>query len=389
MIKATKRIINLDAAAGEANPSSIHARGVAAAGELTEARKEVATVLGAHADEIIFTGSGTEANNLAILGVAKVASGTGRKHVITLTTEHSSVLEPCRALASMSRRSGLEPWGFEVTYLGVKPDGLIDLGEFKKALRPETIIVAVSYVNNEIGVIQPIREIAKIIRQARSQNLAPSTLFHLDACQAASFLDLNVARLGVDLMTLNSAKVGGPKGVACLYVKREIKLEPIIYGGGQERGLWSGTENVSATADFAQALAGASKKREKESARLTKLRDYFIKKLLMCNTECRTGCVTLNGSATDRVPNNVNVSFKDTDSEYIVLSLDAKGVLASSGSACSTKTKDASYVIQALGGGEARASSAVRFTLNHQTQKSDLDYVLKILPDILARARYS
>ncbi len=367
-------MINLDAAAGSDNPSSIHSAGVLAAVKLTGARELVAEALGAHADEIIFTGNGTEANNLATLGVARAAGVGEKKHVITLKTEHASVLEPCRALARA---------GCEVTYLDVKPDGLIDLAEFKKALRPETLLVSISYVNNEIGVIQPIHEIAKILRKAKSQKLEASSypVFHSDACQAPQYLDLNVARLGADLLTLNSAKISNAKGVGVLYVKRGVTLEPIIYGGGQERGLRSGTENVPAITQFAEALKLSVKKREKESARLTKLRDYFIKKLLKFEG------TTLNGSATERVANNVNVSFAGADSEYVVLSLDANGVLASSGSACSTQTKNSSYVIEALGGGEARAASAVRFTLNQDTQKSDLDHVLKILPEILNRAR--
>ncbi|MEK7585021.1 MAG: cysteine desulfurase family protein [Patescibacteria group bacterium] len=370
------RIINLDAAAGGANPSSIHSAGVAAAAKLADARESVARVLAAHADEIIFTASGTEANNLALLGVARAIKSSKKSHIITLVTEHASVLEPCRAL---------ERAGFEVTYLGVKPDGLIDLAEFKKALRPETLLVSISYVNNEIGVIQPIREIAKIIRVQHRVSDSGDTrcLFHIDACQAPQYLDLNVARLGIDLLTLNSAKISNTKGVGVLYVKRGVVLEPIIYGGGQERGLRSGTENVPAITQFAEALKLSVKKREKESARLTKLRDYFIKKLLKIEG------ATLNGSVTERVANNANVSFAGADSEYVVLSLDAKGVLASSGSACSTQTKDASYVIEALGGGEARAASAVRFTLNPNTQKSDLDHVLKILPEILTRARFN
>lgn len=357
-------MINLDVASGNDNPSSLHSRGVLAAAKLAEARKLVASVLGGLPDEIIFTSGGTEANNLAILGVVKAIKSSKKSHIITLETEHASVLEPCRAL---------ERAGFDVTYLGVNPDGLLDLKEFKKALRPETILVSISYVNNEIGVIQPIKEISKIIRsfkkltKLQANEATSSSLLHTDACQAPQSLDLNVARLGVDLMTLNSSKINGPKGVGCLYIKRRVALEPIVYGGGQERGLRSGTENVPAIANFAKALTLAVKKQEKESVRLTKLRDYFIKKLLKFDG------VTLNGSATARVANNVNVSFAGTDSEYIVLSLDAKGVLASSGSACSTRAKDSSY--------------GVRFTLNHKTKKSDLDYVLKILPEILHRAR--
>ncbi len=371
MAKITKRLINLDAAAGSDNPSSIHSAGVRTAQTLSEARQTVARVLNAHSDEIIFTSGGTEANNLAIFGLARHRVSNKMCdtrcltfHIITTKIEHASILESCRQL---------EHEGFSVTYLLVKSDGLIDLKELAQALRPETILVSIGYANNEIGVIQPLREIAKIIRRR--------CVFHTDACQAPPFLDLNAARLGVDLMTINSSKVGGPKGSGCLYARRGINLQPILYGGGQERGRRSGTENVSAAANFAQALEKCTRSREKESARLAKLRDYFIKKLLALPG------TTLNGSATNRLPNNVNVSFAEADSEFMVLNLDARGVLAASGSACSAQEKPASHVITALGHDATYAQTAVRFTLSRETKKADLDYVLKILPEILKRAR--
>lgn len=365
--RITKRLINLDTAAGSDNPSSIHVAGVRAGRALGEARQTVAQILDAHDNEIIFTSGGTEANNLAIFGLTKSLK-TG--HIITTKIEHASILEPCRQL---------EREGFSVTYLPVKSDGLIDLKELAQVLRPDTVLVSIGYANNEIGVIQPIREISRVKNFKKLQ-----AIFHSDACQAPSFLNLNVNQLGIDMLTLNSSKIYGPKGVGCLYVRRGINLQPILYGGGQERGQRSGTENVSAIVGFAKALEQCAKRREKESARLIKLRDYFIECLLMLGGNSSQQAVILNGSRTSRLPNNVNVSFVGADSEFVVLNLDARGVLAASGSACSAHEKLASHVIMALG---IQAGNAVRFTLGRDTKKSDLDYVLKILPDILKRAR--
>lgn len=357
------------------NPSSLHRSGVVARRAVETARAGVASALGAERDEIIFTGSGTEANNLAILDVAR-ESRSG--HVITSVIEHVSVLEPCRAL---------ERQGLTLTYLPVRHDGLVDPAVLARTLRPDTILVSIGYANNEIGVIQPIREIARVIRnfkklQTKSHKLKADDYpyFHTDACQAPRFLDCRAPTLGVDLLTLNSGKIYGPKGTGCLYVRRGLNLRPILYGGGQEHGLRSGTENVAGIVGFVKALELCVKLRAKESTRLSKLRDHFIFRLLKLNG------VTLNGSPTARLPNNVNVSFAGADSEYVVLSLDAADVAASSGSACSTRTKDTSYVIKALGGNEERARSAVRFTLGRDTTKRVLDYVLKILPEILSRA---
>ncbi len=363
--------IYLDTAAGFDNPSSLHAEGVAAAKALDSARALVAAILGTRAEEIIFTSGGTEANNLALFGLVKNKPG----HIVTSVIEHASILESCREL---------ERNGFAVTYLPVTPAGLINLAELKKALRPDTILVSIAYANNEIGVIQPLREIAKLIRnfkKLQANKLKASPFFHTDACQTPRFLDCRVATLGVDLMTLNSDKIYGPKGIGCLYVKQGIKLSPLLLGGGQERGWRSGTENVPGIVGFAKALELCTKLRIKESIRLAKLRDYFIEKLLTLPG------VVLNGSAESRLPNNINISFTNTDSEFVVLNLDAAGVACSSGSACSTHIKDSSYVVRALGGDPERAGSAVRFTLGRDTTKRDLDYVLKVLSGILSRSR--
>lgn len=383
-----RKTINLDAAAGGDNPSSIHAAGVKAARAFGEARRAAARVLAAAADEIVFTSGGTEANNLAIFGTARHQMSHGHSvskiHVITSVIEHASILEPCRQL---------EREGSIVTYLPVNRAGLINLKELDAALRPDTILVSIAYANNEIGVIQPLREIAKVIRHFRARHPVSNAsdtgcLFHTDACQAPRFLDCRAPTLGVDLMTLNGGKIYGPEGVGCLYIRRGVRLQPILYGGGQERGFRSGTENVPAIVGFAAALKRCAERREKESARFAKLRDYFIKKLLALPG------ATLNGSAVRRLPNNANINFAGADGEAVVLGLDAAGVLASSGSACSAHEKPpsrlgggpVSHVIAALG---KQAENAVRFTLGRETKKADLDYVLKVLPDILERARKS
>ncbi len=355
--------VYLDAAAGRGNPSSIHAEGVLAAAKLAEARRKVAGVLACQPDEIIFTSGGTESNNLAVFGV-------GKGHRVFSSIEHSSILQT----------------DLRATFVPVDADGLVNLKDLKKALRPETVLVSIAYANNEIGTIQPIREIAKIIRHYRKANSSKLTansfpLFHTDACQAPRYLDLNVARLGVDLMSLNGAKVGGPKGVGCLYVRRGIKLQPMLVGGGQERGLRAGTENVEGIIRFAKALEAAAKNREKESKRLSALRDYFISKLL------KNSGTELNGSPAARLPNNINISFQDVLAEQLVIELDAKGVAASTGSACSAQTKDESYVIIALGKSTAEAQNSIRFTLGPEMTKSDINYVLKVLPLIIKKIR--
>jgi len=341
-----------------ANPSSIHYAGTVARRAVEEARAKVAQALETHSSEIIFTSGGTEANNLAIFGVAHQFAINHKQsgHIITSTIEHTSVLEPCRQL---------ERVGWQVTYLPVNADGLVEPNVLTKALRPETALVSIGYANNEIGVIQPIRELAKVIRRA-----ARRPYFHIDACQAPRFLTCRVPTLGVDMMTVNSDKIYGPKGVGALFARHSLELSPLIFGGGQERGLRSGTENVAGIVGFAVALELCEKLREKESIRLTKLRDYFIDHLL------RLPHAKLNGAREARLPNNVNVSFGDADSEFVVLNLDVAGVAVSTGSACSTYGKGESHV----------APNSVRFTFDRATVKSDLDYVLKILPEILKRS---
>ena len=332
--------IYLDHAAGRQNPSSLHTEGVLASKKLAEARKKVAEILYCQPDEIIFTASGTESNNLAIFGLKP-------RHIITTELEHASVLEPAKK--------------FNANFLA-------NISDLKNSLRKQTELVSVIYAHNEIGVINDIREIAKIIRKFRQENKTRYPYLHIDACQAGNYLDLNVQKLGVDLMTLNGSKLG-VAGVGCLFIRRGIKISPILLGGGQEGGIRSGTENVAGIIKFARALELAQKNREVNSKKVSKLRDYFISKLLKLKN------VKLNGLLESRLPNNINISFSGLLGEQIVLELDARGVACSTGAACSIAERNSSRDIL----------DAVRFSLSPETKKSDLDYVLRVLSDILKR----
>ncbi len=350
------------------NPSSIHKEGVAAKKILEEARKNIADILRARPDEIIFTSGGTESNNLAIFGAMGDVS---KAHIIVSSIEHPSVLECVREL---------ERRGVEVTYVPVESDGIVSPKSVKNALRENTALVSVMYANNEIGTVQPIAEIAKIIRQRNKAG--GKALFHTDACQAVNYLDMNVLKLGVDLMTFNASKIYGPKGIGALFVKRGVKLAPQIFGGGQERGLRSGTENVPAIAGFAEAMRIAEKMKWKESARLVKLRDFFISEILS-----KTPDTVLNGSANERLPNNVNISFLGADAEEVIIALDARGIAASTGSACANIGREGkvSDVILALDGDRIRAMGSVRFTLGRGTKKEDIARVMRELCDIMEK----
>lgn len=370
------------------NPSSLHEAGRRVKEVLEDSRKKVAKALGARSDEIIFTGSGTESVNLGIFGAARAYKKFG-KHIITSSIEHHAVLRACQYLEQNE--------GFKVSYLDVKQNGIIDPEVFRKALRADTILVSIMYANNEIGTIQPITEIAKLLRDFRNRKFQVPNLklqvqhektpfFHVDACQAAGALNLNVNQLGIDLMTLNGSKIYGPKGVGCLYVKRGINLLPIIVGGNQEMGLRAGTENVPAIAGFAEALEIADREKTKESARLIKLRDYLIKSILNKIPDSY-----LNGDPILRLPNNINVSFEGVDSEMLVLTLDQKGIQVSTGAACTIAETGPSHVLAALKAlRKSRfydGSGNIRITLGRQTIKKDIDYVSQILPRIVKKLR--
>jgi cysteine desulfurase len=318
------------------NPSALYASAVASKKAVLDARTRIAKVLHAHADEIYFTASGTEANNLALKN----------KNVVISAIEHSSIIE-----------------GNKSTIVRVDGDGVIDLDALKKAITEETQMVSVMYVNNEIGTIEPIQEIAKVVRDARKK-FGTDILFHTDACQAG-LLPLHVEKLGVDLMTLDGHKIYGPRGVGMLYVRRGVKLDPIITGGGQEKGLRSGTENVPGIMGFALALEITDKIREKEFKRISELRDFFIKEL--------GGKVKINGDLSKTSPHILNISLPGIDNEFFVLKLDAKGIECSTKSAC-LRDEDESYVLRAIG---ADSKTSVRFSFGRKTSKNDLKKVVK------------
>lgn len=369
------------------NPSSLYRVGRRAKDALDQARQTVASLLHARPEEIIFTGGGTEAINLAIFGAARMygKATTSRGHLITSKIEHHAVLHSMEALTKE---------GFEVTYIDVDEDGLVDLEAVQKALRPDTVLVSIMYANNEIGTIQPISEIAEVIKTYRKEKgdleirnskleIGGKTPFFLtDACQAAGSLEMDVEKLGVDLLAMNGSKLYGPKGVGALYMKRGVRLKPLIYGGGQENNLRSGTENVPGIIGLAKAFELMQAEREAENARLIELRDYLIRRLT-----AEIPKVILNGHATRRLPNNVNVSVLDIEGEAVILYLDAKGIYISTGSACTSTTLDPSHVILALGRPYEYAHGSLRFTLGKHTTKEDLDYVMEIFPGVVEKLR--
>ncbi len=356
-----------------ANPSSFHGAGKEVKDILEQAREKVAEVLNAHTEEIIFTSGGTESDNLAILGFARANSQHG-KHIITSKTEHPAVLSAVKHL--------VEKEGFSATYLEVDRDGLINVDELLAAISPETILISVMLANNEIGTIAPIAEISMSLKKVRETSGLQFPAFHTDACQAAGSLDLNVEKLGVDMMTINSSKIYGPKGVGALYLRRGLKIQSLQFGGHQERNLRPGTENVAGIVGFAKALELADLKRESYSKKTTVLRDYLIEGILKSIPKTR-----LNGHPTKRLPNNANISFLDVEGEALLLYLDAAGIYASSGSACTSQSLDPSHVILALGVPFEVAHGSIRFSLGRETRKSDIDYVLKTLPGIVEKLR--
>ncbi len=343
------------------NPSSIYQTGQIARNAIEKARMEVANILGAMPEEIIFVAGGTESDNLAIFGVAKANSHKG-KHIITSKIEHHAVLHPCEQL---------EKEGFEVTYIPVEKNGIVDPEKVKNAMRDDTILVSIMYANNEVGTIQPI---AKIGRACKKRGIP----FHTDACQASGALPLNVDKLHLDLMTINGSKMYGPKGIGVLYIRKGTAIKPIIFGGQQEKKMRPGTENVPAIVALAKALQLAEESREKESARLCELRDYMIREIL-----AKIPRTELNGDPIQRLPNNVNVSVLEIEGEALLLRLDMKGISASSGSACSSGSLDPSHVILALGKTHFVAHGSIRFSLGKSTTKKDIDYVLDVLPKIV------
>ena len=353
------------------NPSSIHTVGQEARYALDEARERVAGVLNCRAREVVFTSGGTESDNAAIEGVATALQETGN-HIITSNAEHHAVLHTCQHLESL---------GFDVTYLPVDSDGVVQPESVYQAITDRTTLVSVMYANNEIGTVNPLPEIAAAVKQ-RASELSRTIAVHTDAVQAAGFLDLDVRRLGVDLLSLSGHKFYGPKGTGVLFVKRGTAFLPLILGGGQERERRSGTENIPGIVGLSVALETANTHREETSRRCAGLRDRVIEQVL-----ATVPGTNLNGHPTQRLPNNANFSFSGIEGEPILLGLDMAGIAASSGSACSSGSLEPSHVLLALGQSAEVARGSLRITLGKENTDQEVDYLLRVLVELVERLR--
>ena len=351
-----------------ANRSGLQKEGQETRRVFEEARGAVAQNMGAHADEIVFTSGATEANNIAIQGVVRAARARGitRPHIIVSAIEHASVLETARMLSGEDVR---------VELLRVDRKGVVDVRELRKIITPETVLVSVMYANNEIGTIQPLREIAKEVRHTRKMHASLYPYFHTDAAQASNYLDTNVLRLGVDLMTLSSGKSYGPRGVGVLFVKRGVNLVALSYGGEHERGRRPGTEVVALACGFAEALVLAENIKPKEVLRIKKLRDTLAEKILK-----KVSGVVVNGDLAHSLPNLLSISLEGVESEALIIYLDAQGFAVSGGSACKSASGKMSHVLTAIGYTNEKNMGAIRFSLGRFTKSEDITRLVKELP---------
>ncbi len=347
------------------NPSSMHGFGQESNKVMEEARKTIADILGVEATELVFTASGTESDNMAIRGVARAYKKRGN-HIITSCIEHPAVRNTCK---------DLEKEGYEVTYLSVDENGLVDLEELKAAIKRETILITVMHANNEIGTVQPIEEIAKIANEKK-------IVFHTDAVQSAGKLKLKPKEMGIDLLTISGHKFYGPKGIGLLYIKQGTRLGKVITGGGQERKRRPGTSDVPGIVGMATALKAAVAHQEEECKRLSELRDYFEEELSKKVPE-----IVINAKGAERLPGTSSVTFKYLEGESILLSLNYKGIAVSSGSACSSDDLQASHVLLGIGIPVEFAHGTIRFSLGKYNTKEEIDYVLAELPPIIERLR--
>ena len=347
------------------NPSSIYSYGQEAQGALEEARTKVAELIGARSEEIIFTSGGTEADNLALQGIAYANEYKGN-HIIITSIEHHAVLEACKFLKKR---------GFIIAYLPVDEYGLVDPQDVKKAITDKTILISVIHASNEVGTIEPISEIGKIARET-------GVYFHTDAVQTVGHIPLNVDDLSVDLLSISGHKFYGPKGIGALYVRKGVKLASLMHGGGQERRRRAGTENVPGIVGLGRAAEIASHEMSKEAERLACLRDKLIKGL-----EEKIDNIRLNGHPRKRLPNNVDISVDFIEGEAMLLNLDLEGICASTGSACSSASLEPSHVLLALGVPPEQAHGSLRFTLGRENTEEDVERVLEALPRIVAKLR--
>ncbi|MFC1939615.1 cysteine desulfurase NifS [Chloroflexota bacterium] len=347
------------------NPSSIYSCGQEAKGAIERARTNIANLINARDEEIVFTSGGTEADNTVLKGVAFANEPKGN-HIITTPIEHHAVLETC---------AFLEKRGLRITYLAVNTHGLVDPDDVRKAITGKTILISIMHANNEVGTIEPVAEISRIAREA-------GVCFHTDAVQTAGHIPVDVNDLGVDLLSMSSHKLYGPKGIGALYIRKGTRLIPFMHGGEQERGRRASTENVPGIVGFGRAAELARQERGQEAQHLTYLRDQLVKGLLE-----RIDHIRLNGHPQNRLPNNVNVSIDFVEGESMLLNLDLEGICASTGSACSSSALEPSHVLLAIGLPPEQAHSSLRFTLGKWTDEEDISRVLEALPRVVARLR--
>ena len=347
------------------NPSSLHSAGQAAAEALADARERIAKCLGCTAKEITFTSGGSEADNQAILSVVKIGAGKGKKHIVSTAFEHHAVLHTLEKLKNE---------GFEITLLDVHENGLILPEQVEQAIREDTCLVTVMYVNNEIGTIQPIKEIGEICR-------AKGVIFHTDAVQAAGHLHINVQEQNIDMLSLSAHKFHGPKGIGALYVRKGIPLTTLIEGGAQERGKRAGTENIPAVMGMAAALEEACNHIDENAEKITALRD----KLILGLSEIPHS--VLNGDGSQRLPGNVNFCFEGIEGESLLLLLDDKGICASSGSACTSGSLDPSHVLLAIGRVHDIAHGSLRLSLSEENTKEEIEYTIKSVKEVVGYLR--
>lgn len=349
----------------DGNPSSLHSAGQRAAETLAEARGRIAARLGCEPSELIFTSGGSEADNQALRGAARLGAAKGKKHIVSTAFEHHAVLHTLRRL---------EQEGFTVTLLDVHEDGIVTPEQVRAAIRPDTCLVSVMYANNEIGTIQPIAEIGRVCREA-------GVLFHTDAVQAVGHLPVDVRAQNIDLLSLSAHKFHGPKGVGALYVRRGLRLAPLIEGGAQERGCRAGTENLPAIVGMAAALDEACDKMDRTTAHLLPLRDKLIAGLAAIPHGA------LNGDAQRRLPGNVSFCFEGIEGESLLLLLDDKGICASSGSACTSGSLDPSHVLLAIGRPHDVAHGSLRLSLGEDVTEEEIDYLIGAVTETVAYLR--
>jgi cysteine desulfurase len=347
------------------NPSAIYSYGQEAKNAVEEARAKVARLVGARDDEIVFTGSGTEADNFALKGIAFANKSKGN-HIITSSIEHHAVLESCKFLGKMD---------FKITYLPVDGYGMVDPQDVKKAITGKTILISVMHANNEIGTIQPVGEISMVAKEA-------GVYFHTDAVQTVGHIPADVKELGVDLLAMSAHKLYGPKGVGLLYIKKGTIIMPFLNGGAQERGWRASTENVPGIVGFGKAAELAVLETDSEGARITRLRDKLI-----TGIQKNIDHIRLNGHPVQRLPNNVNISVEFVEGEAMCLNLDMSGICISTGSACSSTSLEASHVLLAIGLDPVKAHGSLRFTLGKWTTDEEIDKVLETLPRIVGKLR--